>query len=122
MSYLDTPGFYTNQPSAYVRPDFDSRVPGWGPVRHAAGPSMWGVGAIAPMRTAVASRMAVSPVLASKVPIAQKRVVDGGTVPPPPAAETGGIPWWVWVAAPMALGGIALIAYDMGWLGGGAKP
>jgi len=115
MSYLDTPGFYTNQPSAYVRPDFDSRVPGWGPVRHAAGPAMWGVGAIA-AQPAISQKMSAIRTVASS--IASKRIIGGSpTTGAAATADSGGIPWWVWVAVPMVLGGIGLIAYDMGWFG-----
>jgi hypothetical protein len=105
MSYLETPGFYTNEPSPYARPDFDSRVPGWGPMAYAAGPSRWGVGAVT-ANPALRAKLASPKVLAT--------AIKGGATPP---AETGGIPWWVWVAVPMAVGGIALFALDQGWFG-----
>jgi len=118
MSYLENKGFYTNEPSAYVRPDFNSRVPGWGPVRQAAGPSMWGVGTLATMPAAKrTAAMRLSPALASRAVTATP--IKGGTTDGGAAAttESGGIPWWVWVAVPMAGGGLGLIAWDMGWFG-----
>ena len=116
MSYLDTPGFYVNQPSAYVRTNFDSRVPGWGPVRHAAGPSMWGVGAIA-AQPALRQKVAAMRTTAA-MPVASQRILGGGgAATTAPAADTGGVPWWVWVAAPAAIGGLLLLGYDLGWFG-----
>lgn len=115
MSYLDTPGFYTNQPSAYVRPDFDSRVPGWGPVRHAAGPSLWGVGAIA-AQPALRQKVAAMRTTAA-MPVASQRILGGGGAATTAPAKEGGVPWWVWVAVPMAVGGLGLLAMDMGWFG-----
>lgn len=40
-----------------------------------------------------------------------------GPAPAPAASGTGGIPWWVWVAAPVAVGGLLALAYEMEWIG-----
>lgn len=105
MSYLQDNRFYVNDPSPYDRPDFDSRVPGWGPVPRAAGPARWAVGATPTLKRSYARMTAMR----SRLPL---QPVDSG------AASGGGVPWWVWIAVPMALGGAALFAWDQGWLGG----
>lgn len=42
-----------------------------------------------------------------------------GSTDTPPAAQTsvGGVPWWVWIAAPVAVGGVVALGYNMGWFG-----
>jgi hypothetical protein len=105
MSFIENDQFYVNPPSPYDGPDFDSRLPGWGPMARAAGPSRWGVGAVPIAKTMTTGIKQVS---------ALRVAAPGGA--PAPSASTG-MPWWVWVAVPMVVGGAALFAYDMGWFG-----
>jgi hypothetical protein len=107
MSYLQNKGFYTNEPSPYDRPDFDSRVPGWGPVARAAGPERWAVGAT----PTLAKRTAMRKITAMRT--LQPMATTAGSA----TTTSGGMPWWVWLAVPMALGGAALFAWDQGWFG-----
>ena len=90
--------FYRNPPAAYP-PSGSARttVPGWGALPIAAGPARLAVGAITP-----------------RYVVSQER--QEAWVPP---AERSAIPWWVWVAAPGALVGVAALAVNQGWIGGG---
>lgn len=109
MSYYLDPEYYRNVPS-YETSDRHVPVPGWGKSARAAGPEMIGVGA-----ASMAARR-VSPVFVTRK---ADLTVPAGS--PPPVAEVSWFPWWGWMAVPLAVGGAALFAADMGWLGGRAK-
>lgn len=65
--------------------------------------------------------------VASTIDAARARAtatLPGGAVVPPVVTTRAGepgfiasMPWWTWVAVPMILGGVALFAYDQGWIG-----
>jgi hypothetical protein len=98
MSYYLDPNYYKNVPS-YDESDIGLPMVGCGKSARAAGPELIGVGLVAMPR---ASRVAVR-------------------TTPPPVAEESWFPWWGWMAVPLAVGGAALFAADMGWLGRKAK-
>jgi hypothetical protein len=101
MSYYLDPHYYKNVPS-YETSDLHVPVPGWGKSARAAGPEMIGVGAL---KTIAKSSFV-------------RTMTSAG---PPPEAEGSWFPWWGWMAVPLAVGGAALFAADMGWFGRKAK-
>jgi hypothetical protein len=89
---------YREPPPPYRGPTTNVPYPGWGVQPHAAGPARVGVGAIVPAATLTTLKKAAAV--------------------SPPSEEAEGLPWWMWLVVPMALGGGLLFAYDQGWLGG----
>jgi hypothetical protein len=115
MSYYDV-DYYTNPMPYYVGRSATKTVPGWGQLPSAAGNARIGVGAVVPRTAITAARQRI-------------RVPEGfvfGTEEDEDEDVTtaddanGGIPWWVWIAAPGLLAGGLALAVNMGWIGEGA--
>ena len=89
MSYYESP--YVSNIPQYVTSDVSEPVPGWGMQPAAAGPARVGVGAL---------------------PAAKFLAIKTTNVP----KKDEGVPYWVWIAGAIAIGGGLSIAVEKGWI------
>lgn len=112
--------------SPFGGPAKSAPFPGWGILPWAAGPrriaigaSPDGLGAIVPQRAGTVAKVA-TPTLLATAPKLSTIVVPKLASDSTGAGGGGGlltdadgeIPWWIYMAVPMAVGGIGLFAYD----------